>query len=719
MYKAFPMRSFSWLEKRCTKSFFQINRRIGTIPPEFFKVGDHVKTAFKNYQPVIALESTIITHGMPYPDNLSTALKVENIVKKYGAYPATVGVIDGKLIVGLDTDEIKYLSSKKTEFLKISKRDLSYVLSKKLSGGTTVSSTMFASHLAGIKVFVTGGIGGVHREVFQTLDISSDLTELGRTPVAVVCAGIKSILDIKLTLEYLETLGVPVITYGKSKTFPAFYCSDSGHMAPMCLDNVEDIAKMLYCHNQLGVKSGVVIGVPIPEEFSADSSAIENIIQKALAEASSKNIVGKDITPFILNRVVQLSDGKSLVSNIMLIENNAKVGAQIAKSYSSIVNKHGCISDNSEQKKKTLKINMEYTENKRPVVIGGSVFDIVSKAKNVDSKAETKSPGNIYQGYGGVARNIAECLTRLGTNPFLISTVGLDDFGEMMIANMQKINMDTSGVMRSKKSTACYSAMLNKNGDLLMGVGDMDINEELTPITIEKYEGVIQKAPIVIMDANSKHETIQTVLLMCKKHNVPVWFEPTSVSKASVAFSTKSKLHINFASPNFNELKAIHTTLSTKKKHPVLQERKFSEDVSLNEVINNCVHYADECAQYVNNLIVTLGKHGVLVLTRAPFDEPFSYELVNNALSAKLYPSSKESFSLQIKNASGAGDSFVAGVVFGILQKYDADTCIRSGLLAANLSLQSYNAISEEVTPEKFSFVNIRNWGNFEPQKIF
>ncbi len=292
-----------------------------------------VQEAQQKGTPIVALESTILSHGMPYPQNLSMAKNVEDIIRKEGVIPATVGIINGKIKIGLEKDELEYFATQK-DIIKCSRRDFPYILSKKLNGATTVSGTMFACSLAGIKVFVTGGIGGVHRGHDKALDISADLTELANTDVAVVCAGVKSILDIKNTLEVLETFGVPVITY-RSKEFPAFYCRESGEKSEYTLETPQEIAELIKVKWEMKLKGGVVIGNPIPKDFEMPKDEINKVIEVALKEAQTLNIQGKEITPFLLKKIKDETKGISLKSNIALVESNALLGAQIAKSLNS------------------------------------------------------------------------------------------------------------------------------------------------------------------------------------------------------------------------------------------------------------------------------------------------------------------------------------------------------------------------------------------------
>nr|WP_281274506.1 pseudouridine-5'-phosphate glycosidase [Mesobacillus subterraneus] len=281
-------------------------------------------------KPIVALESTIISHGMPYPQNVQTAREVEAIVRENGAVPATIAILDGKIKIGLSDEELEFLGQSK-DVEKASRRDLPFLLSMKKNGATTVAATMICAELAGIQVFVTGGIGGVHREAETTMDISADLQELAKTNVAVVCAGAKSILDLGLTLEYLETQGVPVAGFG-TDILPAFYTMTSPYKVNFRLDTAEAAAEMIKTKWQLGLDGGIVIANPIPEEDALEESFMANVIEKALAEAREKQITGKEVTPFLLGKVKELTEGKSLVANIALVKNNARVGAAIASS---------------------------------------------------------------------------------------------------------------------------------------------------------------------------------------------------------------------------------------------------------------------------------------------------------------------------------------------------------------------------------------------------
>ena len=298
---------------------------------KWMDISEEIQNSIKENGSVVALESTIISHGMPFPQNLETALEVESFIRKEGALPATIAVIEGRIKIGLSNLELEQFAQG-TKTVKVSSRDLPLAISQKQDGGTTVAATMICARMAGISIFVTGGIGGVHRGSEKTMDISGDLMELARTNVAVVCAGIKSILDIPRTLEYLETQGVPVIGY-RTDEFPAFYTTTSGYSVQSRINTAEEIARCMKVKWELGLEGGMVIANPVLREDAMDEEVIEEAITRSLKEASEKGIDGKAVTPFLLERISQLTDGESLKTNIALVCNNALVGAKIASAY--------------------------------------------------------------------------------------------------------------------------------------------------------------------------------------------------------------------------------------------------------------------------------------------------------------------------------------------------------------------------------------------------
>jgi pseudouridine-5'-phosphate glycosidase len=294
-------------------------------------VNDEVRDALAEGRPVVALESTIISHGMPYPDNVAMATEVEQIVRDGGAVPATIAVLGGIPRVGLSEADLDLLASDPA-VAKVSVRDLAHVVARRGHGATTVAATMRLAALAGIDVFVTGGLGGVHRGAAETFDVSADLTELAVTPVTVVCAGVKSILDIGLTLEVLETNGVPVLVHG-SDEFPAFYSRSSGHAAPARSDTVDELAATMAASRALGLSSGIVVANPVPEADEIPAAEIALVIDQALADLDARGIGGKDVTPYLLKRIVELTGGASLATNVALVRHNARLGAALAVAF--------------------------------------------------------------------------------------------------------------------------------------------------------------------------------------------------------------------------------------------------------------------------------------------------------------------------------------------------------------------------------------------------
>ena len=302
---------------------------------KYLDIAPEVAKALAENKPVVALESTIISHGMPYPQNVETALKVEQVIRENGAVPATIAIIGGRLKAGLSKDEIEHLGKTGYDVPKVSRRDLPIIVAKGMDGATTVATTMIIASLAGIKIFATGGIGGVHRGAETTMDISADLEELAMTPVMVICAGAKSILDLGLTLEYLETKGVPVIGYG-TKELPAFYTRKSGFGVDYELDTPLELATAFHVKQEVGLKGGMLVTNPIPEEFSMEPDVINKAIDEAIAESKKQGIHGKDTTPFLLAKVKEITGGDSLDSNIQLVFNNAKLAAKTAVELSKL-----------------------------------------------------------------------------------------------------------------------------------------------------------------------------------------------------------------------------------------------------------------------------------------------------------------------------------------------------------------------------------------------
>jgi pseudouridine-5'-phosphate glycosidase len=302
---------------------------------QFLDIKAEVREALKKNLPVVALESTIISHGMPYPDNVVMAKKVEQIIREQGAVPATIAIMNGKIKIGLTDEDLETLAKSK-DAVKVSRRDMASVIAMKQLGATTVASTMICAEMANIKFFVTGGIGGVHKGYENTLDVSADLEELSQTNVTVICAGAKAILDLPRTMEYLETKGVSVVGY-QTKVLPAFYTRTSDIKLRLFVDQAEDLAKIIYTKEKLNLKGGVLVANPIPEADSLDSDYMNDIINRAVKQSVIDNVEGKDVTPYLLKKIVEETKGKSLLANLALVYNNAKVGGKLAKAYQDLL----------------------------------------------------------------------------------------------------------------------------------------------------------------------------------------------------------------------------------------------------------------------------------------------------------------------------------------------------------------------------------------------
>ncbi|KAJ8373715.1 hypothetical protein SKAU_G00042950 [Synaphobranchus kaupii] len=701
--------------QRCAVSAFHRCRMHDSL----FQVHPSVSEALAENKPVVALESTIITHGMPYPHNLSTAQEVEAIVRSHGATPATVGVLQGRVHVGLSQEQLHFLSRSPAS-LKVSRRDVPYVVSKGLSGGTTVSGTMIAAHRAHIPVFVTGGIGGVHRDGENSMDVSADLTELGRTPIAVVSAGVKSILDIGRTLEFLETQGVCVATFGKRRDFPAFFSPESGFTSPYTVADAEQAAELIDGMLTLGLQSGVLLAVPIPEEHAATGQLIQEAIRTAVAQASEKGIRGRDVTPFILQMVSELTQGKSLQASILLkrlgcgsvtppkppcllppsgdmalIRNNARVGSQIACALSELQRRRRSASAAPRREKALL----PPTE---AVVIGGINVDFLAKGQTEKLVFGQTNPGSICQSYGGVGRNIADCLARLGERPLLISAVGTDSHGDAVLRHCS--HMNTCGVARMQEQrTGTYCAVITGSGDLSLGLGDMEIHQRITAQYVAQFEEQLSTASLICMDGNIPLPTIDYICSVSRKHAVPVWYEPTDADTACKPFFSESWKTLSYTAPNLAELCAMNQTLGL----PTPAVLPSDPD----EVLGCAATLSRPLLEHLQCVVVTLGPLGVLLCGE---QEGGSVRLAprkngrNGRLCAVHYPAVPLNPG-DIVNVSGAGDSLAGSLMAGILRGRGADDSVRLGLLAARLSLASHHPIAPSLSTDTVNLDRVRS----------
>ncbi|XP_015909347.2 uncharacterized protein [Parasteatoda tepidariorum] len=680
--------------------FSQCNKKkLHVWTKEFVKFSSEVRDGLSQSAPIVALESTVITHGLPFPDNLSTASKMEEVVRNNKAIPATIGIIDGIIHIGMSKNELEILASKNRTLTKISRRDLPYVMSKKMSGGTTVSATMILAHKAGVPIFATGGIGGVHREGENTMDVSADLYELARTPLTVVSAGVKSILDIDRTLEYLETLGVCVASFGPSKDFPAFFTPKSGFFAACHVSNPKEAAELIDSRDKLELDSGLLLAVPISEEFYEDGLETESVIEEALNDAKANGVKGKDVTPFVLNRVRELSDGASLRANIGLLMNNAKVASQIAVNLNNLKNRSGGTGSSRVLQNSCKSIDKKSCFG-RPVVVGGSVLDIHVKALE-DVKMDGRTlAGQVGSTAGGVGRNLADGMSRLELNPFFISAVGVQEHSQALLSKMR--HMDISGIKLVPDSrTGVCIINIDQYGECLYVIGDMDIHDRITRDLVEEHKEVISKAPLLIMDGNIPLETMDYLLKMCGENNVPIWFEPTDLSKAHRPFlsSTLWKSALSYATPNMNELRIMYNTIFDKNV-PLSSGVREHLNVTLEEALELGKPLLDGS---FHTLVVTLGAHGVLVISNLQSTSFLVGKLTSQKgeLRATYYPSLKTN---SIVSVSGAGDCFASGMIGGILRGLPRDFCVQVGQRAAILSLASHLTVPETISPQSVFF---------------
>lgn len=654
-------------------------------------ISAEVCSALKNGQPVVALESTIISHGMPYPQNLRTAQMVEQIIRENHCVPATIAIIEGKIHVGLQEKQLEQLAHPSFKCIKTARRDLPYIMAQNLNGGTTVSATMLLAQKAGIPIFVTGGIGGVHRGAESTMDISSDLTELGRTPVTVVSAGVKSILDIGRTLEYLETQGVCVASFGPTTDFPAFFTPKSGFHAPVNVKNPLEAAQLIDAHCKLGLESGVLIGVPLQEEFAFLGEKIETAIKKAVTEAEDHGIHGKDITPFILQRVAELTEGASLESNVALILNNAKVGSQIAFELSNL----------QQSSRETTHAVSSVKPKEKAIVIGGTILDFYIRLEN-EYELQTDGqmiPGNCSQSYGGVGFNIANCLGKLGLPNLFISAVGQDPIGTQFLKSFNQV--DLSGVLQIPgQLTALYCGFLQPHGHLIFGAGNAAIFESITVQQIYSMENYFKNAPLVCIDANLTSEAILAVCELCQKHDVPVWFEPTENVKASIPFQSSAGSMFTYISPNELEFQEIHKMVTGAKTESLLKT-DLNQKENVDAVLKMYAMMCRDLISLVPVIILTLGKLGVLI---AHCDKTATHLPVKGSrvskrpedMVAKYFPV----YGLEnVHSVSGSGDCFAAGLLAGILHGHPLEVCVKLGLMTANLSLLSTDTVPDTIKP--------------------
>ncbi|KAJ2719207.1 hypothetical protein GGI07_005346 [Coemansia sp. Benny D115] len=703
-----------------------------------------LREALANGEPVVALESTIISHGMPYPQNLETAQLVEETVVQNGCTPATIALMNGKIHVGLSSDELQQLAQSGRKAIKTSRRDLAAVLSQRLLGATTVSGTMVCAHMAGIAVFATGGIGGVHRGGEQTMDVSADLTELGRTPVTVVCAGAKSILDLPKTLEYLETQGVPVVAFGRSSEFPAFFSPRSDLHAPWHMREPGEVARLIRTSRDLGLSSGTLVAVPIPEECAADSLAIERAVDQAVAEAAAKGIGGKEATPFLLGRVVELTHGASLRANIALVRNNAGVASRIAKRLASM-NKPTSMVDGQIRKRQlhspaSPKLCTD-SRRRRLLVIGGVAVDVLAQiadepqqvADSSSSKrampASTSHLGTVHMSVGGVGQNMARAAHLLGADTALLSVIADDANGATVVAALDGIGLRTDHLHRlspKEHRTAVYCALHGATGhegggDLIAGVADMAINAQMSRKLVQTaFERRIPG--VVALDGNIPADAMAQAIALAADSRTCVVFEPTSVAKSTrilealeaarkgngAQYSTAGSAAVHVVTPNRVELMTLleAAQLESASLERVPRHLRDTVDVDL-------VRAAVTLLAVFPLQVVKLGELGVLVVGTA--EETARGGAGGRRPFVRHVPALKPR---RVVNSNGAGDSLVGALLAGLCRAHEPllvdtggvgmlalsaeEVCdiVQRAQRAAILSLECEQAVSDALSPD-------------------
>ncbi|TAQ87679.1 hypothetical protein B7494_g3973 [Chlorociboria aeruginascens] len=654
----------------------------------FIEVSKEVHDAVSENRPVVALESTIYTHGFPYPDNHKLALKLEEVVRQNGGIPATIGVLDGVARVGLTREEIGILAEAATKpgTMKVSRRDLPYILGMgylghKMAGGTTIAGTIILAARAGIKVFGTGGLGGVHRGGQDTMDISADLSELGRTPLAVISSGCKSFLDIPRTLEYLETQGVAVCTFADGRKgkidFPAFYTRDSGVESPLVIQNAREAAAMIYHH-----ASGLLFANPIPEEFSMPKDKIDEAINQAVKEAAEQGFHGHSNTPFILSRIKELTQGNSIPANTALIESNVTIATKVSVELSRLraeSSHHTNVMDGSSrdtlgstfmpaEQQKTPKIDLivfgsvavDISCDYSPTALEPVDGDFSAVAKVISPALHTSNRAVINQSIGGVGHNVALATQRIGgdISVRLSTLVGSDSAGGLITSNMQSEGLNTGSIhalpLQEGNRTPQYVAFNDTKKDLIFAMADMSIyesnNYEYHKLCQQLKEQISPSLSWIVIDANWNWNALDYFLNWAKQVlKVKVAFEPVSVNKSERLFQKPPNgiaerfdifpnHRLDLATPNQQELGAIHASASSNGffsakgylevfnalgiPSPEASRERFIATTGLKLTDSGTPFMSVMLLPYIHTILTKLGADGVLMTSLlSPLDE--------------------------------------------------------------------------------------------------
>jgi len=644
-------------------------------------------------QPVVALESTIISHGMPYPQNVQCAREVEAIIREAGATPATIGIIKGRIHVGMTDEQLTLFGQTPCE--KVSRRDLANAVGRQLDGATTVAATMLIAHMAGIRIFVTGGIGGVHRGAEDTWDVSADLTELGRTPVAVVCAGAKSILDLPKTLEYLETQGVVVIGL-RTRTFPAFFTPSSGLPVPCTCETEDEVARVIHAQGQLGLTSGLVIGNPIPDALAAEVATVEKATDQAVAEAAAQRVVGREATPFLLRRINELTGGESLRANIELIKNNARVGAKIA------VGLQACGSPPHTSSSSSSAVAVP--RKPQLAVVGGAVLDFTAKPLEKRrfgdfGTVKTSVPGTMRTSIGGVGRSVAESIHRLALSNdstwMFESVIGDDGVGSQLADSCSQFPALLHRL--PQKSSATYTAMLDGFGELVTAIADMDVFDAWPPLSDSALS-----SDLLVIDTNVPQHVLEQACRLAKE----VWIEPVSIAKARRITSCLGRTSL--VTPNVDELRAMVEAVGDS-----WREVDTSSIASIERTLPQAVEPI--LSRGTQHVLVTCGRMGAVLCSgqqgigAAPANsETFAFADEAFTVVRRRWEEKGRRFLhyavpplTDVESVTGAGDSLVAGMAWAYgLKGVSLEDAVLYGLAAARLCLAALDSVSPLLAPD-------------------
>ncbi|KAI0383895.1 Indigoidine synthase A like protein-domain-containing protein [Hypomontagnella monticulosa] len=754
---------------RGNRRLFSSSGRLNQIPSsgnlaalkDILKVSEEVTEALATNKPVVALESTIYTHGA-----LGNDLDLEDIVRRNGGVPAVVGILAGVPTVGLLPDEVARMVEGSPK--KVSRRDIAYLVGmgmagNKIHGGTTIAGTMVLARLAGIQVFGTGGLGGVHRGGHESFDISADLTELGRTRMAVICAGCKGFLDIPRTLEYLETQGVLVSTFADGRTgavdFPAFWARDSGIKSPSVVHDEEQAAAIILAQERLGIESGLLFANPIPEEFSIPRDEMNAVIEQAVYESTQQGAVGNENTPFILKRIRQLTDERSVLANKVLVQANVERAAKIAVALSRLV-ADGFVPSNKpiEQQSSFQPIrgsNTSINEISREtqgispadILVAGSVaVDLNCDYVGEDSlehpspHLHTSNPAHVGQSVGGVGRNVALAAQRVMQNPQvrLCSMIGDDLAGSTILSSMQASGMDTSCVKQLNREqypasrTAQYVAVNDASKNLVLGMADMGIfTAHSFP---ERWSSTVKesKPKWLVVDGNWADRDIRAWIQAGKQNNSSVAFEPVSQEKSARLFCNEKDLEtlgvfphpsVDLATPNQYELAAMHAAAQ---RHEYFEDPRWWDIVdafgmrgardrfvkltSASMTDSGIPQQVIQLLPYIPTIITKLGNYGALLTTVLGKDDPRLFETsqekfilsrnLNNhpqvgGVYMRLFPVVEQVD--DVVSVNGVGDTFLGVLIAGLAQGGKIENLVNVAQKGAVLTLRSPQSVSENL----------------------